>query len=277
MIWVLLLLFSLLPCSAQQNSFADLAFMEPPLGAAAPIGTNGVLWWTNNVDVGSAIVDPADVDLSAEQVYAIAARNCTNLQSLVGPLTPVTNFTFNGLGSLTNFQLVLNAGSNVTDSVFKLLKDNGGSNANCTVSDAPSSTGVTNLVILRDRGYNAGFANIDGLLYFGPINTTYTVNGSSMFVGDLFDMAQADVYSIVKGTDIHNFCGDFNNTTVTNADFNGDNFDQNVVDSTLSGISQNGQSNGFLDLQNTTAPTDGYSNGDYQTLTNAGWTVLLTP
>lgn len=277
MIWVLLLLFSLLPCSAQQNSFADLSFMEPPLGAAAPIGTNGVLWWTNNVDVGSAIVDPADVDLSAEQVYAIAARNCTNLQSLVGPLTPVTNFTFNGLGSLTNFQLVLNAGSNVTDSVFKLLKDNGGSNANCTVADAPSSTGVTNLVILRDRGYNAGFDNIDSLLYFGPINTTYTVNGSSMFVGDLFDMAQADVYSIVKGTDIHNFCGDFNNTTVTNADFNGDNFNQQAVDNVLSGLNSAGQANGFLDLQNTTAPTDGYSNGDYQTLTNAGWTVLLTP
>lgn len=280
MIWVVFLLLSLLPCSAQQNSFADLAFMEPPSGAAAPPGTNGVLWYTNSDTSVGYIVDPTEADLTPYDVKSIAARNCTNMWSLLTS-SGVTNMIFNGLGALTNLQL----GSAVllqaqADALWQLLVDNDGSNANAFINQPiPTSANITNVVILSDRGYSTAFNNPSDLIWFAPIDTSYTINGSSMFVGTAWDTLTPDqVYSVARGSDVHRFFNGIGSmTSLTNADFNGDGFDQGTVDTILSNMAGAAPANGFLDLQNTTAPTDGYSNVDYQTLTNNGWTVLLTP
>lgn len=242
------------------------------------VGTNGVLWWTNDVGVGTSIVDPVAVDLSLETVYSMAARNCTNLQSLIGGGTgTVTNFTYNGLGALTNFSVALNVSSNEIDNISKVIVDNGSSNATFGVVADPSSTGITNFVILRDRGYNVSFQNVDNKIFFGPINTYYLMNNdSNVFVGDIYDMAQSNIYNISPGSSTRNYLGPLDNTSVTQAIFFEEKFNQGAVDNVLAGINNNGQLNGVLDLRFTATPTDGYTNGDYQSLTNNGWTVLIT-
>lgn len=248
--------------------------------AAAPIGTNGVLWYTNSDTSVGYIVDPTEADLTPYDVKSIAARNCTNMWSLLTS-SSVTNMIFNGLGALTNLQL----GSAVllqaqADALWQLLVDNDGSNANAFIHQPiPTSANITNVVILSDRGYSASFYNPLDLIWFAPIDTSYTINGSSMFVGTAWDTLTPDqVYSVARGSDVHRFFNGIGSmTSLTNADFNGDGFDQGTVDTILSNMAGAAPANGFLDLQNTTAPTDGYSNVDYQTLTNNGWTVLLTP
>lgn len=273
--WLLLLLLPL-SCFGQAFSFSDLAFMDS--GVTISVGTNGVLWWTNSDTSAHYLIDPIDADLGADDAKSIAARACTNLESLISA-GAVTNLIFNNLPALTNLELA-SAGLNLTQAkpLWQLLVDNGGSNASAFILSAvPDAETITNVVILSDRGYTVAFGT-PANVYFFPINTTYVLNGVTKFVGDAWGDIPDSIYSIARGSDIHYGLNPIADMIIlTNADFNGDGFDQGRIDNLLSDMANNAPPNGTLDLRNMVAPTDGGLNADYQTLTNNGWTVLLTP
>lgn len=104
MIWALLLLLSLLPCSAQQNSFADLAFMEPPSAVSGPVlcgtSTNNVQWTLTSVDAvwtnaaGSEVTSPDMASFQTNDPCNILSLQFNTFLTSLTNVSVLTNLRF---------------------------------------------------------------------------------------------------------------------------------------------------------------------------------------
>lgn len=246
--------------------------------ASTPTGTNGVLWWTNGSSTAFNVVDPTFEVHVAEDVIGINAVNCTNLDTLSFPNNPVATFYMTGCTAITFLAILSNAplAKALMDTVLISARGAGMSNGLVAVN-LPTDDGSTNWQVLKDQGCDLSLSQNLERIMFTPYGSHLSINGSAKLVNEIWAMAADQVFQVARNAETHNDVQLNNTISLTNVDFNGDGFSQGTIDGILTDLAGTAPANGYLDLRNMVPPTDGELNADYQTLTNNGWTVLLTP